>query len=82
MVLPVRPHKINSLVLRPNFPKLDEGGRLFFFFFIVKKTDEGGFFLFGKEILLTTYNLKKTRFSLFKQLFYYLIRIAIKYFNR
>lgn len=39
-----RPHKINSLVLRPNFPKLDEGGRLFFFFFIVKKTDEGGFF--------------------------------------
>ena len=46
----IRPHKINSLVLRPNFAKLDEGGRLFFFFFIGKKTDEGGFFLFGKEI--------------------------------
>lgn len=42
-----RPHNINSLVLRPNIPKIHEGGReAFFSFFIGIKTDEGGFFFF------------------------------------
>lgn len=68
----IRPHKINSLVLRPNFPKLDEGGRLFFFFFIVKKTDEGGFFLFGKEINYLQFKKNKIFF----------IQAAVLLFNK
>lgn len=44
-----RPHNINSLVLRPNIPKIHEGGRPFFSFFIGIKTDEGGFFFLSEK---------------------------------
>lgn len=41
-----RPHKIEIMVLRPNFSKIDEGGQVIFFpFFIGNKIDKGGFYL-------------------------------------
>lgn len=43
-----RPHNINSLVLRPNIPKIHEGGRPFSVFIGIK-TDEGGFFFYLRK---------------------------------
>lgn len=46
-----RPHNINSLVLRPNIPKIHEGGRPFFpFLLVLKQMREAFFFLSEKEV--------------------------------
>jgi len=41
---PLRPNKINYLILRPFLSKSDEGMRFFFFNFIEVKIDDGNFF--------------------------------------
>jgi hypothetical protein len=42
---PIRPYKINSLVLGPIFPIFDAGGRHFFFYYCkVYRNDAGGIF--------------------------------------